>query len=116
MSCHKCSKKKNVLKYYHCHCHQKIQLNLSGLTDNLNFQLLSNPKNNIVIQTISPDTNIEGKVYRIGIDYIDVQKKKGEIVTVWKDKIRKIYLLVDVTNLLEVENEDILLMIPKDSE
>lgn len=99
--CKSCSKKGNSIsvKYYCCHSEQKIKLNISKLTDNLNFQLIKYPKRKILIETIAPKIEIKSNIHRIGVDYLDIKQKNGEIVTVWKDKIKKIYLLINMTKL-----------------
>lgn len=105
--CKSCSKKGNKikLKYYCCNGNQKIKLNVSRLTDNLNFQLISHHKRKVLIETLAPMIVVKGRIYRIGVDYLDIKQKDGQIVTVLKDKIKKIYWLYDMTDLLEDEEE-----------
>ncbi|KOP80561.1 hypothetical protein AMS59_04040 [Lysinibacillus sp. FJAT-14745] len=89
--CKKCSK-------YPCICCDKFfVLNLAGLTDNLNYELLRYKGQKAEIETVF--CTIEcGVICNIGIDFIEIKEQDGAIVTILKDKISRIYLSTDKDN------------------
>ncbi|GEM_PF-6455949 len=73
-------------------CKTDLHLNLAGLTDNLNFQLLqAKLKGSPVIV----ETNFgqeKGKVKNIGIDYVELKQKDEEIIMILKSQIKCIHI------------------------
>ncbi len=80
-----------------CDCDDRVRLNLAGLTGNLNFQLLKSVGCDVEIDTtISAGENKErGKIYNVGIDFIELKKENGTLVTILKDKVSQIHWLDD---------------------
>ena len=74
------------------HCEDQFHINLAGLTDNLNFQLLKMEGCELEIDTtVGTHTRTErGKIHNVGIDFIEIQNDNGQIVTLLKDKINHI--------------------------
>ncbi|MGE7688751.1 hypothetical protein ACQKMI_06040 [Lysinibacillus sp. NPDC097214] len=86
--CIKCS------KYPNSCCDKFFVLNLCGLTNSLNYQLLKYKGQNVEIETVS-GTKESGILCSFGIDFIEIKEKDDTFVTILKDKISKIYLFAD---------------------
>jgi hypothetical protein len=80
-----------------CDCNHLIEINLAGLTGNLNFLLLKFEGNDVEIDTILGDEikKERGKIYNVGIDFIELKTENGMIVSILKDKIGQIRWLKD---------------------
>lgn len=83
-------------------CHNDIRLNLAGLTDNLNFKLLSLEDRKVEVDTSC--TKEKGIIEDVGIDYIELKNKRKKNVIILKDKIDHIHLL-DKDKKLEEKSE-----------
>ncbi|BDH61516.1 hypothetical protein MTP04_16460 [Lysinibacillus sp. PLM2] len=70
-----------------CYCNDFFKLNLAGLTDRLNYQLLI-CQSPIKITTLG-GLQLSGRTFQIGSDYIDIHSEQG-IVTILQDKIKHI--------------------------
>ena len=68
-------------------CNRYFCLNLAGLTDNLNYKLISKRLRPIEIGTIGGES-YHGKTKHVGIDYVEIQDKHASIVTILKSKIK----------------------------
>ncbi|WP_338470567.1 hypothetical protein R4Z10_17465 [Niallia sp. XMNu-256] len=81
--CHDCSDD---------HDHNNHRLNLAGLKDHLNYKLLTMSDCELVIHTtIGTHTHQEkGKIYNVGIDFIEIKNHNDQIITILKDKISHI--------------------------
>ncbi|HWL11882.1 MAG TPA: hypothetical protein VNQ57_02750 [Ureibacillus sp.] len=77
-----------ILKGHYIENHH-LCLNLAGLTDNLNYKLLSKRHNKIQIGTIG-GKRFNGKIKQVGIDYLDLNVDCDLIATILKDKIKHI--------------------------
>lgn len=78
-------------------CDKFFVLNLAGLTDNINYQLLRYKGQKAEIETVFC-TKECGVIWNFGIDFIEIKEKDGAFVTILKDKISKIYLFADRDN------------------
>jgi len=76
-------------------CGDFFEINLAGLTDNLNFELVKFKGQEVEIETTlcSEENKISGKIYNVGIDFIELLNDHGRIVTILKDKISHIHWL-----------------------
>lgn len=76
-------------------CGHFFEINLAGLTDSMNFKLIELKGHEVEIETTlcAEDNKIKGEIHNIGIDYIDLLKENGVIVTILKDKISQIHWL-----------------------
>ena len=76
-------------------CGDFFEINLAGLTDNLNFELVKCKGQEVEIETTfcSEENKISGKIYNVGIDFIELLNDHGRIVTILKDKISHIHWL-----------------------
>ncbi len=86
------SSKKQIVKcdwrmHSHYICNRHFCLNLAGLTDSLNFKLLSKRRRPIEIGTIM-GASFHGKSKYVGIDYLDIKENDSTVVTILKDKIK----------------------------
>lgn len=81
------------INFSRCRDDNHLCLNVSGLTDNLNFQLLRFKDCEVEIETIlgSTGNKVRGKVRDVGIDFIEIEEEKGKIVTILKDKVSQIH-------------------------
>ena len=77
---------------YH-HCGDHFRINLAGLTDNLNFQLLKMDK--CELEIVTTDGTESGKTYNAGIDFIEIRNDEDQIITILKDKINRISRVKD---------------------
>lgn len=76
-------------------CNDFFDINLAGLTENLNFQLLRFEDSDIEIDTASG--SVKGRICKVGIDFIEIKEKDGIIVTILKDKIIQIRWLKELS-------------------
>lgn len=75
-------------------CEDNFRVNLAGLTRNLNFNLLNSKGCKVEIETTS-GLQERGKIFDVGIDFIELKKENGDIVTILKDNIDEIQWLDD---------------------
>ena len=102
VKCHRCTHFRKdgcriPVSFPCCDCNDPFRLNLAGLTENFNFQLLRSEGCDVEIDiTFGATENKErGKIYNVGIDFIDLKKENGSIVTILKDKVSQIRWLDD---------------------
>lgn len=80
----------NCQRHHHhvscCDCSNFFDLNVAGLTNNLNAKLLKNRCRYMEITT-SGGYELIGRTDNVGIDYVDIKSLNGTVVTVLKDKI-----------------------------
>ena len=78
------------------------------MTGNLNFQLLKSEGCNVEIDTASCDNmnKQRGKIFNIGIDFIELKKENDVIVTILRDKISQIIWLDNDCNPLVGETHE----------
>lgn len=75
-------------------CGEFFEINLAGLTDSVNFELVKYKDHEVEIETTTcKDNKVSGKIYKVGIDFIELLKDNGRIVTILKDKISQIHWL-----------------------
>ncbi|RLL43848.1 hypothetical protein D8M04_13140 [Oceanobacillus piezotolerans] len=68
-------------------CKNHFRLNLAGLTENLNFQLLQEKDCKLEIM-VGPNQDTEiGRIYNVGIDFIEIKNDDDKIITILKNKI-----------------------------
>lgn len=98
LHCHKCRKCHHKNSCKHCSscqtsfcddCHDFFNINFAGLRDNLNFKLLENYKCRLSVELVA-GRPIKGKTCNVGIDFIDIKRDDGKIVTILKDKVSHI--------------------------
>ncbi|MGM9948712.1 MAG: hypothetical protein ACI33P_01235, partial [Lysinibacillus sp.] len=70
----------------HCDCRDFFDVDLSGLTDNLNFKLLTCKDCKLEMKTMD-GCKKKGKTDHVGIDFVDIKDANDHIVTFLKDKI-----------------------------
>ncbi|SOC14983.1 hypothetical protein SAMN05880501_10815 [Ureibacillus xyleni] len=71
-----------------------LNVNLAGLTDNLNFKLLKFRKIPVKM-TATNGFQLKGFTHHVGIDFVDIKKENGTIVRILKDKIAHIKWMKD---------------------
>ncbi len=84
-SCERRSRRRNKTPL-HCHCRDFFDPNFAGLTDNLNYKLLSRKACELEMKTMDGSRK-RGKTDHVGIDYVDMKDAHDHIVTFLKDKI-----------------------------
>jgi hypothetical protein len=74
-------------------CGDFFDINLAGLTDSANFELVKFIGRKVEIETTSctEGNKIRGKIYNVGIDFIELLKENGRIVMILKDNISQIH-------------------------
>ncbi|WP_144549568.1 hypothetical protein [Peribacillus simplex] len=79
-------------KFTSCRDDNTLCLNLAGLTENLNFQLVRFKDCVVEIDTIFgvAENKVRGKICNVGIDFLEIKKENGTIVTILKDKVSQI--------------------------
>ena len=74
-------------------CGDFFEINLAGLTDSANFRLVKYIGRNVEIETTSRTEGniISGKIYNVGIDFIEILADNGKFIMILKDKISQIH-------------------------